>query len=501
MRIYIGVWLMFMVCLSAGHTQENNQMTFYLPTGEPDSSLLRVDQQADRQLRLGAATNVDLILTNTSRERLIDVTVVANLGQGLELDNVQLPEQAQQQQGQQQQGQQQQGQQQQGQQQQGQQQQGQMTWQLGEIFPNQSQRIRLTVIPTQEGATGICLAVTFEPAICTLFEVVSPNLQVLKNALETAWICDEFIWRYSVRNTGSGPARDVMIEDPLPEGLQTAEGSNQVRIEVGTLEPDELQYFDVALRARNTGRFASRATARSATDEVRSNQPETYVVEPQLAIDVQAPQWTYADTPVNFDVTVRNTGNVAADQTVVLFQTESLDGDDARREIGRLDPGAERRFQVTLPGRSQGEIRLAARVNAYCARQPDEELVARAATPIRTMPALLIETYDQLDPVRVGQQTSYQIMVKNQGNAPATNVMVTIEVPQQLSIDNITGDAQGQIQGQNIQIGPLDVRPGDVLSWQLLATAQTPGDVRLRTELSSDYLERPVPDVEPTRIY
>lgn len=52
-----------------------------------------------------------------------------------------------------------------------------------------------------------------------------------------------------------------------------------------------------------------------------------------------------------------------------------------------------------------------------------------------------------------------------------------------------------------MNLKPLDqIKPGQRVEWKLKARANEVSDVRVRVELNSDYLDSPVPDVEPTRI-
>ena len=108
---------------------------------------------------------------------------------------------------------------------------------------------------------------------------------------------------------------------------------------------------------------------------------------------------------------------------------------------------------------------------------------------------------DNTDPVQVGQNTTYTITVKNQGSAPAKNVQISGNLPEQLKFVSGQGVTNVNADGQTLNIDPLDqLAPGDAVSWQIQARADQPANTLTRIELKSESLPQPVPEAESTRL-
>ena len=517
--------------------REGNLVKYALayPTGERESSAVLLEKSSPAEVRVGQPYNYTITVTNLTDAPLSGVTVFESLGAGVAFESASPPpqralptgEQQQQQPGQQQQ----QATTQAAAAQQGQQQQqqaaarqpastqpastqqagGQQTplrWFLGELPPRGSYTIQASAIAERPGQAGTCLAVAYAPTLCTAVKVVQPQLTVAKaqaglvdlgtEGRQIAYLCDTLKYTYTVTNSGSGVARNVTIQDDLPEGLQTADGKQQVSIPAGDIPAGQSKDFAVDIRPTRTGDFSSRALARSQTDEASSNQVVTPVREPELAVEVNAPEWQYVDQPVTYTVRVRNTGDVPARNVVLNLQAPGVEADDARRELGDIAAGQSRTASVTLRPAAGGDVKLVAVANSVCLTGQD--ISGTAVTAVRTVPALVLEMVDNTDPVEVGGTTVYSIAVKNQGSGPAKNVALTATLPQGFEFVEGAGQTKVQRNGSELSFGKIDqLAPGEVATWWVEAKATQAADARFEVRLNSDYLDKPVPEVEPTR--
>jgi uncharacterized repeat protein (TIGR01451 family) len=459
--------------------------TFYYPTGDEGEAVVALTIHAPESVRSGQPAPYELEVENMTDQRLAGVTVVQSLSKNMEFEAAAMADKKQD-----------------GQKTSGHSQ-GQQRWNIGELEPGQSKTIRAVAIPQAEGQQGLCVAVMYETALCKVFDVVSPTLKIQKRGPESAYICEDFTWEYRVSNTGTGDARNVVVTDQLPQGLRTTDGEQTVEREIGTLGAGENKSFAVQFSPQQTGEFTSRASAESEAGEVRSSRVTTTVYEAELQVEARGPQWMYSNQPIDFEVTVTNNGDTAARNTVLDMTLEGAEGDGREENIGDLEVGQTKTFNITAePDGDVQQVKLMAVATSLCETGEDEAARARAATEIRRIAALLLECVDNVDPVKVGSNTVYTIKVKNQGDAPANQVKVMIEVPSQLEVVEATGDAEAQVSGQDVTFGPVQsLAEGDVLTYQLECEATGTGDVKLRTELESEYLDSPVADVEPTRLY
>lgn len=451
--------------------QLDQEFSYVYPSGSMEDGLLGVRVRSVASTTMGGTYPYEITVENVSDAPLAGVTVIQEAGQNLDFVAASVqPEQGAD---------------------------NQQRWVIGALEPGQSETIRATAVPLSQGTQGVCLAFLYEPALCTTVDVVQPNIELSKQVPDQAYVCEPLQVRYVVTNKGSGTAENVTITDPLNRGLMTADGEDQVQIDAGSIPAGESREFTVDLAATTTGEFASRATAKSRADQAQSDETPIRIIASDLRVSAQGPEWQYQGEPITYTIRVENVGQaVAQDATLALMA-----GEDARepRDLGDIEPGQSKTVNVTIDPSGQEQVSLSAKATALCAVSEAQDEIS---TEIRAIPALLLETVDEVDPVRVGENTVYTIKVKNQGSAAAKNVMVTAKLPKELQFIEVSGDTEATQSGQNIEFQTIDeLQPGDVVAWRLEAKAGSAADVRLETTLDSDFLDSPVPDVESTRLY
>ena len=120
-------------------------------------------------------------------------------------------------------------------------------------------------------------------------------------------------------------------------------------------------------------------------------------------------------------------------------------------------------------------------------------------TEVLTIPALLLEMVDKQDPVQVGANEVYTIIVLNQGEAEDRDVKVVCRLPEGLSYVDSSGPTKATADGPTVTFGPIDrLGPKEKATWTVTAKATKAGDVRTKVDLTSEYLRTPVTETEPT---
>ncbi|QDV38796.1 COG1361 family protein [Tautonia plasticadhaerens] len=440
---------------------------------------------------------------------------------------------------------------QQGQQGQGQQGQGEGI-QIGELTPGQGKTVRIRAVAEQEGNAGVCFRVAYTPTVCLVTRITKPEIQVTKAVPERADICQPLRFRYTVTNTGTADVQNVVVSDDLPDGLQVEGGEAAIRREIGNLPAGETEEFDVELCALRTGRFTSRAVAQSGELRAQSNSPTTQVVAARLSTELEGPDAQYLNQPATYRVTVRNDGDGPALDTVLevdvdertrLIRTSrtSLNSVDPKQAddrtltwaIGTLEPGQETAVSFTVnlnrvpqgaeARQPQGEqaqqgqqsegsesyrFRHVAEVTSRCADAEmcaDEEVRKYASASANldvelvTLPALLLELVDRYDQVTVGENVDYVLTVINQGSGADNNVQLTVTLPDSLEYVSADGKTQAQNDGQAVTFQPIEtLAPGEEARYEIIAKANRAGQISTNAELTSDFLQVPAREAEPT---
>jgi len=448
--------------------------TLAYPTGDRRTSLLMLEAEAPDQVRLGQPYTYTLRVTNLTDTPLHDVEVrdVGHQAPGTERERSDMPRGST----------------------------SGATWNVGTLAPKETQTKQISATADEVGTVGNCLAVTFNPTLCMAVRVVKPELQIVKIGPDRAMICEDINYTYRVTNTGTGVARDVRVEDALPEGLSAPQAGARPSVVIGNLEQGQSKDVTVKLRAMRTGQFTSRAVARSAGTEAQSREITTTVVAPTLAVAVEAPESRYVGEAVDYRVTVRNTGDAPAEKTVVKLSAPGGTERLADRDIGTIAPGETKAFTVsTRAGRQAGDLRLTASASARCAPEASNA----ASVAIRVVPALRLECVDTTDPVRIDGTSAYTIKVTNTGTGPDTNISLGATVPPELQYvgQGAGGTTQIQANGNKLKFGTVPtLAAGASATWTVEVKAVRAGDARFGIEMTSDSLTKPVDESESTRV-
>jgi len=388
-----------------------------------------------------------------------------------------------------------------------------LTYSAGVLGAGESKIFRLQGTATQSGALPMCLSARYNTSLCIASNVVSPALKVVTTGPAEALKCETLAYKFQVVNSGSGSAKNVRVETVLPDGLVTTEGKASLNFDAGNLGAGETKDFAFNAKASKAGAYEVKATAKA--DENLLSEPavtKTAVKEPVLVLSKTGPEKAFIGQPIPYDIVVTNKGDGVA-KNVNLYDsmpkgvpvTTQTDGGKAdstgkiRWNIGDLAPGASKKVTVVITFDQAGELRSAASVTGDCVENAAPVMVATTLTGI---PAILMEVIDDPDPVRVNDKTTYTITVTNQGTAASTNVKLKATLEDPMDFISATGDTKDSIDGKVITFNPIPaLQPKAKATFKVTVRANKAGDVRFKTEMTSDQLTRPVEQSEATNFY
>jgi len=456
------------------------------PTGDQATSGLLIEKSAPQSVQLNSPFQYTITATNLTNVTLEDVVVTEQIPENLEVTGS-APRATKS---------------------------GQtLTWELGQLDANASQTITLEARATGMADLTYCAAGTYNLLACATTLVTQPDLALSKSVnTNRTLICDPLTYTFTVRNDGNGPATNVVVRDPLPRGLTTTEGDDEVTFEVGTLAAGEERTFTTQVDAQTTGEFNNTAVA-TADGGLRSEADAAVtVVQPELEIEKSGPEQSFIDRDVTYTIEVTNTGDGEARETVLrdnlpnnaTFVRASDNGTASEGTVtwnlGTLAPDASRQVTVTVKPTAQGRVTNRVTASAHCA----EAVNAAASTNVTGIAALLLEVVDQNDPVRVGQNEVYTITVTNQGSAADTNIQVTATMEDEMAYVGAVGPTNAEVEGNTITFNRLaELAAGEEASWRVTIRATDTAEqrVQLRVEMNSDEMPRSVMETEATNFY
>ncbi|NDV62395.1 DUF11 domain-containing protein [Puniceicoccales bacterium CK1056] len=384
------------------------------------------------------------------------------------------------------------------------------TWMLGEIAPGGTRNVILKASSPEEGYATTCSAVTFVPSYCETIKVVRADLELVLDLVPAVTVCDPIPARITVRNSGSSRLTNVVVTDALPSGLATADGQTRISLNAGDLNPGESKAFDLDLKASSTGRYEASPVANSAQGISAEDMGSVVVSAPSLMVSCEAPSERFIGRPISVCYQVKNTGNATSSNTVLTvpvpagatFQGATgggnLSGNAVVWNLGSIAAEGVTEVCATFTGKQAGMVSFSGSVQGNCA--PVASTVCR--TEVTGIPAILLEVIDLEDPIEVGSNQTYQIVVTNQGSAPATNVRVTAQLEDEQSYVTSSGTTSARASGQTIVMNAVpSIAPGANATWQVVVKALSEGDIRFSVQLESDQMGRPVRETEATNQY
>lgn len=385
-----------------------------------------------------------------------------------------------------------------------------LIWQIASLAPQEEYRITLSVILSTIGAAKTDARITYSTSTSTSINVVQPKLEITAKGPDTSIVGDNLFFHVVVTNPGTGPTQNTSLKVLFPEGISNVAESSDY--DIGSLNPGESRSIRVGGNMARLGQHQCQFVATSdygLRDEVSAR---VVGLGAQLDIDIDGPNLRYLNRPAKYTLRIANNGTAPASQVdirsavprpfafVKADQSGSFDSVNKNISwfVDRLEPKQEVEFNFQLLATTPGSVPILAEVVA----ERGLHKTADHITEVKGIAAILVEVVDVLDPVEVGVETFYEIIVTNQGSAFANDVVVTAEVPEEMEIIGSQGPSQGTVQGQKIHFGKLTkLAPRADAIYRLRVRGLKAKDMRIRVEVDAESLDSPVLELESTKVY
>jgi len=211
--------VVFLVIIMLGFTAfggEKKTVAVAYPTGDMASSVILVEKSVPIEAQVGAPFEYELKVTNLTAMKLEDVVVKDVLSADFQIADP--PEQVRVKK-------------------------GMAEWLVGSLNPRQAKAVQLKGLTGKPGVLSCCATVTYKAPICITIDVVQPKLKLVKTGPAEVLLCDPILYKFVVTNVGTGVARNVKIQDGLPEGLMTRGGEKKISFDVGQLNAGESKEY------------------------------------------------------------------------------------------------------------------------------------------------------------------------------------------------------------------------------------------------------------------
>lgn len=398
---------------------------------------------------------------------------------------------------------------------------GQLTFPFGVLGVGQVHTVQTTFKSRRAGLVkSVALMRTGEGVIDqkevnTL--ITTPGLKVDILASKTGAIGAPINFVIRLNNPGTGDLDDVQVIADYDVGLEHAEVKNPtndpklnlLRTSGRGLKAGDTRDEILILTPRREGQLAVRVRVSGAGLDAQA-AAVVNVQKPNVSLRVTGPIRSFVGRPAEWKIIVKNEG--AAEQTGVMvrdrlptelgFKFASRNGTYADSEVlwnlGTLKPGEE--VALDLVTESQ-KAALAAEKITLMTADGGVRVERSSKIQIDGIAALRLELTDLNDPVEVGKNVQYRMILTNTGSAPANKIDVKATVPDLLKAGGANGPTKATIVGRFITFGRVEnLQPGAKVAFTFECQALKVGDVRFRVEYTSELNERPIIEEEPTNL-
>ncbi|MCH8829705.1 MAG: DUF11 domain-containing protein [Planctomycetes bacterium] len=386
----------------------------------------------------------------------------------------------------------------------------QPSWIVAQLKPQEEARISLLMIPLAVGDAQSHARVDFHVTATAKFRVVEPMLKITAEGPDHVLVGNQAVFAVTIENPGSGKTTNVRMKAFLPKGLQAiAQGDVY---DLGTLNPGESRSVRILAKVLKSGdhkitfvTVADHNLRDEASQDVQGRAA-------QLAVTLAGPKFRYLARPAKYKVRIKNTGTAPAHNVSLSCRVPRAfaylsGGKNGRYDassktinwfVGTLAAGKEFSTEFGLRAVNRGNFPILAHAAADRGLTGDDKHVTR----VEGIAAILLEVVDVDDPVEVGAETFYEILVTNQGTAFARNVAIKATVPTGMQILGSTGPSVGKIDGQTITFAVLPkLAPRADAIYRIKVRTTQAGDLRIEATVMADSLESPVKELESTKVY
>jgi uncharacterized repeat protein (TIGR01451 family) len=288
-----------------------------------------------------------------------------------------------------------------------------------------------------------------------------------------------------------GLAKGLRLSATAPADLVVASGNRLPSIDLGDWPPADGRPLEMQVRSDQSGSKTVRFEVRSGGHTWSSADQTIRFAAAEPALAIKAGDRWEVGVPSVLAITVKNPSEFAASglrlrQAVPPgFRVHSAGQANIEPaalvwEIPRIDPGAEQSFECSLIPNESGKATLRAHLSG--GGSPS----VQAATEVATagVVALKISLQDSADPVEVGGRVEYEVVLENQGTAPAENIVLSASMPPQMQLESASGSLLSVVKDGKLSLGPVgSLAPGGRLRCKVKVKAASVGEARFVVRL------------------
>ena len=338
---------------------------------------------------------------------------------------------------------------------------------------------------------------------------------------QTAAVGSDVHFELEVANKGTVSADNLIITDRFDAGLEHGSNASPIQNSLGSIPAGQTKKVGITFHVTKAGKLCHTMEVSNQAGVHESTQACVTVAEqPALKVDITTPQkFARVGESVDFTIVVTNTGDVPAQQVraTVTFEP-ALKAAKASQGVQTTTDGGLVWTVENLASRAQQtwnvQCTCAAPAQRACGKVTlsDQtglnfgEETCLQIVPVQAAPGgpadLKLQITGRNNPIKVGSEASYSIVVTNAGTNSQRQVKLTVTVPEGMTFVTAQGPANSTVSGQKVGFEPiLEMRPGETITFDLRLRAVRQGSAQVAAEVSSSTTTQPLTGSATTNIF
>jgi len=361
-------------------------------------------------------------------------------------------------------------------------------WRVPRVEAQSRETLSLRIVPRKSLPFELGVAWHVSPVSSqTTVEVQEPKLAIsLAGANEVLFGATK-VYKLSLSNPGTGDAENVMLHlSPLSDP-----NAPMTKHHIGTLPAGDTKVIEVEMTARQAGKLVIRAQAVADNGLNAEISEEITVRRAALAVNVSGAKSKYTGTAAAYTIQVSNTGDAPAEAVQIAAQIPtgakfiSAANGQFNNESGKIVwtiPAIRAGGEVTLECKCLLMSAGANQLSVSATASTDLSATAAAQTQVEALADLKLEVNEPRGPLPLGEEVTYEILVKNVGSKSAERVFVVAFFEEGIDPTSATGTAN-EIGSGDVRFSPIaTIAPGSTATFKIKAMPKQAGNLAFRAE-------------------
>ncbi len=362
-----------------------------------------------------------------------------------------------------------------------------LNWQIDRLDAGQSETLNVRLKAARSGTHDLDVDWTLAPQKRSVqVTVQEAELALTIEGPDEVVFGESKTYHIRVLNSGDGIAPEVVF-------TLSPDSSSPQSQRIGDIPAGKEAQFEVELTAQDLGELKIHGLAVGDLDLKAEADKTVRVLAAKLEAVLTGPEVKYQDTDAVYQLELTNEGSAASENVVAILQLPmgvsyqgGLEGatlldSQLRWKIDSMPAGAVRKYQFQCSMNTTGPQQFAFECKGSAAGQTNVSL----NTTVEAIADLVLSIVDPTAPAPVGEEVSYEIVIRNRGSKPALDVQAIAQFSNGIEPKQITGHAGKVVTGQVLVEPIARIEGGEEVRMTILARAETGGHHRFRTEVRS----------------